>query len=104
SLRFQWLSDTTEGIQGVLREILMRSWVRYFGLLAIVVACSALANPMFGQARDTASLFGTVSDAQGAIIPGAQVTLTNTATGQARTIETDATGGFVFPLLPVGTY
>src|SRR5213593_1348494 len=63
-----------------------------------------LPDAALGQARDTASLFGTVSDAQGATIPNAKVTITSSATGLPRTAATDASGGFVFSLLPVGTY
>jgi hypothetical protein len=63
-----------------------------------------LPDAALGQARDTASLFGTVSDAQGATIPNAKVTITSSATGLSRTAATDASGGFVFSLLPVGTY
>jgi hypothetical protein len=62
------------------------------------------AGTAFSQARDTASLFGSVSDAQGALVPGAHVTLTQPATGLTRTVDTDSTGSFVFALLPVGTY
>ena len=58
----------------------------------------------FAQARDTASLFGTITDAQAAVVPGARVTITNPATGLSRNALTDGSGGFVFPLLPVGSY
>jgi hypothetical protein len=58
----------------------------------------------FSQARDTASMFGTITDAQTAVVPGARVTITNTATGLSRNTVTDNSGGFVFPLLPVGSY
>ncbi len=64
----------------------------------------AQPQPAFSQARDTASLFGAIADAQGAVIPGARVTITNTATGLSRSAATDSSGGFVFPLLPVGSY
>ena len=47
---------------------------------------------VFGQTRDTAAIFGGVSDSQGAAIPGASVTLTSTATGQVRKIITDESG------------
>jgi len=59
---------------------------------------------VFGQVRDTASLFGTVTDAQAAVVPGATVTIVNTATGLTRTGVSDTSGGYVFTLLPVGSY
>jgi hypothetical protein len=82
----------------------MTRWVGYFRFLPLLAAFAALTTAALGQVRDTASLFGTVSDAQGAVIPGAQVVLTNTATSQTRNAESDAAGGFVFTLLTVGTY
>jgi hypothetical protein len=81
-----------------------------FQKLVLSVSLVAVASLIFvpdralGQARDTASLFGTVNDPQAAVVPGARVTVTNTATGLSRTTVTDTSGGFVFPLLPVGTY
>jgi hypothetical protein len=62
------------------------------------------AGLLHGQARDTGSVFGTISDSQAAVVPGAAVTLTNTATGAVRKAAADANGGFVFTLLPVGSY
>ena len=59
---------------------------------------------IFGQVRDTASMFGTVTDAQAAVVPGASVTIVNTATGLTRTAITDTSGGYVITLLPVGSY
>src|SRR5688572_28659164 len=58
----------------------------------------------FGQVRDTASMLGTITDAQAAIIPGASVIATNAATGQTRTALSDDSGRYVFSLLPVGSY
>ncbi len=74
---------------------------RFWLLAAIGCILHAMA---FGQARDTGSIFGTVTDAQAAVIPGAPVELVNPATGFKRNMNTDASGGFLFPLLPVGTY
>ena len=59
-------------------------------LFCLIVLLAATRIPSFGQARDTASLFGTITDAQGAVVPGAQVTITNTATGLSRSAKTDA--------------
>jgi hypothetical protein len=78
--------------------------------LRVLTICACLAllivfpYPAYGQVRDTASLFGTITDAQGAVVPGARVAVSNQATGLSRTATSDATGGFVFPLLPVGSY
>ncbi len=65
-----------------------------------------LAVPLavFGQARDTAALSGTVSDGQGAVVPGAKVTVVNTDTAVSRTVTTGPNGSFVFSLMPVGVY
>jgi len=70
----------------------------------VIPAVLVSASLLYSQARDTASMFGSVTDAQGAMVPGARVTITNTATGQGRTVDTDGRGGYLFPLLPVGSY
>ena len=58
----------------------------------------------FAQTRDTAAVFGVVSDSQGAAVPGATVTMTNTATGQVRKLSTTETGQYLLPSLPIGGY
>ncbi len=57
----------------------------------------------FGQTLN-ASLSGTVTDSSGAVIPGASVTVTNTATGIATKTTSDAARNYNFPSLPAGTY
>src|SRR5205807_7482850 len=52
----------------------------------------------------SATLSGTVADERGAVIPGAQVTVTNSATGLKREATTNAEGFFTFPLLQPATY
>jgi hypothetical protein len=47
---------------------------------------------------------GTVRDAQGAVIAGATVKLSNPTTGLERTVTTDDTGNFNFPELALGTF
>ena len=72
----------------------------------LILTWMVITRPVgvFGQARDTASLFGTITDAQAAVVPGARVTITNPATGLTRNAVADSSGGFLFPLLPVGSY
>ncbi len=63
----------------------------------------------FAVGSSVAQLFpgritGTVRDAQGAVIPGATVKLSNPTTGLERTVTTDDTGNFNFPELALGTF
>lgn len=58
----------------------------------------------FVWAQSTAQISGTVKDQTGAVIAGAQVTVTDTDTGLKRSTMTDTTGAFALPNLPVGPY
>jgi hypothetical protein len=59
----------------------------------------------YAHAADvTARIRGTVADPTGAVVPKAQVTVTNTATGVSVTTITSSSGDYLFPALPVGTY
>ncbi len=55
-------------------------------------------------AQGTVTIFGTVSDASGAVVPGALITVNNVLTGLTRQVTTDETGGYVVSQLPVGIY
>ena len=59
---------------------------------------------VFGQTRDTAAIFGGISDTQGAAIPGASVTLTSSGTGQVRKVLANESGQYLFSSLPIGAY
>jgi hypothetical protein len=52
----------------------------------------------------TADILGTVTDASGAVVPNATVTLTNLGTNQTRIAQTSGSGDYTFSLLPVGHY
>jgi len=67
-------------------------------LFALLLAIPALAQ------IDTGSIVGTVRDPTGAAVPNASVTLTNTATGVARTSATNEAGEYQFNALVPGTY
>src|SRR6266850_959000 len=51
-----------------------------------------------------ATLSGTVTDASGAAIPGAQVSVRNAATGVTRDFTTDSAGFYTAPNIIAGTY
>ncbi len=55
-------------------------------------------------AQDTASITGTVTDASGAAVPGAQVSVTNAALGISRKGLSNGSGDFLFAVLPIGSY
>src|SRR5688572_19939112 len=55
-------------------------------------------------AQATAQISGNVRDQSGAVLPGVEVTATQTDTGIARTTVTNETGSYVLPNLVVGPY
>lgn len=73
--------------------------------VALVLVGFLLAFNGFASAQGTTSrVTGTVTDASGAAVPGAQVTLTNEATNTSLTAETSDTGIYTFDLVQPGTY
>jgi Carboxypeptidase regulatory-like domain/TonB dependent receptor len=74
-------------------------------LLCIGVLLLSLGSGnVFGQATASGTIQGTVTDASGAIVPGAQVVAKNKATDLSRTAISSDTGDYRFELLPVGNY
>src|SRR5580704_13819273 len=70
----------------------------------ILGAALFLASGRLSYGQTTAQLTGTVQDATGAVIPGAQVTLTDDATGFARVVQSNGQGFFAFPALVPDSY
>jgi len=68
------------------------------GICAMAIICLCVNTSAFGQYRT--SIQGAVSDATGAVIPGATLTLTDLATNQIVTRTSDAAGVFNFNALP----
>src|SRR5947208_12878008 len=74
-------------------------------LVALLVTCV-----MFGVVRPaaaqltTADIVGTVTDSTTGVVPGATVTITNTATQFTQVAVTDRSGNYVVNLLPPGRY
>src|SRR5215475_8854850 len=52
----------------------------------------------------TASVFGNVIDNTGAVIPGVTITVTNTGTGQQKTVISDESGNYTVLQLQPGAY
>src|SRR5687768_15443124 len=76
-----------------------------FRRLALAAAVLLFAaHAWSGQAGSTAQISGTVRDQSAAVLPGADVTVTQTDTGATRSVVTDADGNYALPNLPVGPY
>src|SRR5438128_277833 len=69
--------------------------------LAFFIVLMACGN-VWAQA--TAQISGAVQDQSGAVLPGVEVTATQTETGVRRTTVTNETGTYVLPNLPLGSY
>ncbi len=77
---------------------------RRIPLLLVALACSTLAlSPAFAQ-NITGSLSGTVVDPTGAVVVGADVTITNEASRDVRRTKSNADGYFAFAAVPPASY
>jgi hypothetical protein len=63
-----------------------------------------LAASLLSLYAQTSSLQGIVTDQQGAAIPEAVVSITNTDTSASRKVLVNANGGYAFPQMPPGAY
>lgn len=75
-----------------------------FGALLFFLIGLLTVTRLGAQVANTATIQGTVTDASGAVLPDAQVQVTNTGTGLVRTTTADAQGRYSVLTLQVGTY
>ncbi|HEY2152615.1 MAG TPA: carboxypeptidase regulatory-like domain-containing protein [Vicinamibacterales bacterium] len=78
--------------------------VSLFRGCALVLAFLAVAAGRASAQFETASVIGTVHDVSGAVVPGARVTLTSSATAVAQTHTTTADGSYEFVTVKSGLY
>lgn len=76
---------------------------RFFLPATLILVCAACSGFAFGQAV-SGTLLGTVTDASGAAVPAAKVTLTAVQTGISRSMNSNESGNYVFPNVEPGTY
>jgi hypothetical protein len=73
--------------------------------LAGVVAFTPTLQPVaMAQTNVTGAISGTVTDPQGAVVPGATVTVTSRSTGSSKTVTVTTRGDYNAPLLEPGEY
>ena len=72
--------------------------------VVIWIAAAALPVSLASAQITTGTIGGSVRDAQGAIVPGATVTLVSTVRGTTTETQTNSAGDFVFPNVTAGSY
>ncbi len=79
---------------------------RFGGTLRLLAICTLLC--LFAASAsaqfDTGTITGTITDASGAVVPHAKVTITNIGTGRQTMLQSNGEGLFVASALPFGTY
>ena len=80
-----------------------RQVVEKIATAGLLIALSLPAKVSLGQAV-TGSLLGTVLDTSGAVVPNANVTVTNQGTSVSNRMATGAQGFYTFPNLDPGLY
>ena len=77
---------------------------RHALIWALAAGLCLLASAPLTAQTTSASVFGSVKDSQGGVLPGATVTLTSRTQGNTLTGTTDAEGRFVFPIVRPDLY
>jgi len=80
--------------------MISKKHVRIWLAVAVMLVFTAAA----GAQSTTQGLLGLVTDASGAVVQGAKITLTNEGTNVVLTTTTNETGNYTFSLLQVGNY
>src|SRR5690242_2527194 len=75
-----------------------------FVLVTLIVGLGLIPGSGYAQVAITGKIAGVVTDASGAAVPSATVTVKSTALMAERSTATGADGAYLFDLLPPGTY
>src|SRR3989442_12733002 len=70
----------------------------------VIIGLGALCSGVVLGQRDLGTITGTIVDPQGAVVPGAKVTITEDATGLSYEVQSGSEGEYIRPLLKPGTY
>src|SRR5665213_607610 len=75
-----------------------------FAMFIFLVGLGSMAALPLAAQTTTGSVYGTVADPTGAVLPHAAVTLTNVDTNIVLKTESNAEGAFIFPVVDPGNY
>jgi len=78
--------------------------IRRFASCLLALSCFALMGASTLLAQGGGSITGVVTDATGAVVPDATVTVTNQATGVKSTTKSTSSGNYVLNAMPPATY
>ncbi len=81
----------------------MHAFLRLGRTAQALVIATIIASEAYAQST-TGTIQGSIRDEQGAVIPGATVTIRNIDTNFARSVVSGSDGAFRFPNLPLGNY
>ena len=90
----------SRGEKSTMSNNIGKMCLRIFCLFGVIFGVALIANAQ----TVSGTLRGTITDANGAVIPNATVTVRSTETGLERTIVSSAEGLYNIPFLPIGTY
>src|SRR4051812_26346673 len=99
---FRRHSMTRTAVSPETRQVRWSFAVPYAIAIALVVALGFAAPA--ARAQDNATITGTVTDASGALVPNASITVTNTATNQSRETVSNTAGAYRFASVGIGNY
>src|SRR2546423_397956 len=87
---------------GIIRSLRTKSLVMFLSIAALILP--AIEPLAIAQSLGAGTIEGTVTDATGAVVPGASATIENRVTGYKRTTNTDVNGVFRFDNIPLNNY
>jgi hypothetical protein len=85
-------------------ESMRKRTMMFIIAIATFVVTVGIVPSGLSQTASTGALTGTVSDSSRAVLPGVEVKLTNTANGESRSVVSNETGSYIFPLLAPSSY
>src|ERR1035438_9664879 len=99
--------STLEERKGQMKSTMPRTCMvlleRCRPVLLLTVFAVAFTTIAFAQ-RDMGTITGTITDAQGGVVPNAKITLIEVATGQKYEVLSGNDGTYIRPALKPGTY
>jgi hypothetical protein len=99
--------NSKKGVDMLTSKGAARKWITIWPnccrLLLVVLLFFVSSSALLAQTT-SGTILGNITDASGAVLPGANVTVTNVGTNIGRTVQTDSSGDYLTPDLVAGRY